>query len=75
VKQERKPNMPANQPITAETIGAMASQSLDLPLKASDTQATADLLNALAADMQALRKLPLGDEEPATTYAAVEALP
>jgi hypothetical protein len=33
------------------------------------------MLNALAADMQAFRKMPLGDDEPATTYAAVEGQP
>jgi hypothetical protein len=33
------------------------------------------MLNALAADMQGFRKLALGDEEPATTYAAAEGQP
>jgi hypothetical protein len=62
-------------PITPETVTAIASQSLGIPLTEADAQATAAMLNALAADMQAFRKMPLGDDEPATTYAAVEGQP
>jgi hypothetical protein len=64
-----------NAPITPETVAAIASQSLGMPLTEADAQATAAMLNALAADMQAFRKMPLGDDEPATTYAAVEGQP
>ncbi|MBI3863984.1 MAG: hypothetical protein HY290_19035 [Planctomycetia bacterium] len=53
----------------------MAVQMLGMPMSQANAGATAALLNGLAADMQALRKLPLGDEEPATTYAAVEGQP
>lgn len=67
--------MAETQPVTTETVSAMAAQLLGLPLSAANAGATAGLLNALAADMQALRKLPLGDDEPATTYAAVEGQP
>lgn len=62
-------------PVTTETVTAMAAQLLGMSLKPSDTAATAGVLNSLVADMQALRKLPLGDDEPATTYAAVEGQP
>jgi len=64
-----------NAPITPETVAAIASQSLGMSLTEADAEATAAMLNALAADMQAFRKMPLGDDEPATTYAAVEGQP
>jgi hypothetical protein len=67
--------MPATQPVTAETLNASANQLLGVPLTPANAAATATVLNALAADMQSLHKLPLGDEEPATTYAAVEGQP
>src|SRR6266849_3029697 len=60
------------QPVTVETVSAVAVQLLGTPLTPANAAATAGLLNALAADMHALRKLPLGDDEPATTYSAVE---
>jgi hypothetical protein len=62
-------------PITPETVAAIASQSLGMSLTQADAQATAAMLNALAVDMQAFRKMPQGDDEPATTYAAVEGQP
>ena len=62
-------------PITPETVAAIALHSLSIPLSEADSQATAAMLNALAADMQAFRKMPLGDDEPATTYAVVEGQP
>jgi hypothetical protein len=62
-------------PITPETVAAIASQSLGMSLTEADARATAAMVNALAADMQAFRKMPLGDDEPATTYAAAEGQP
>jgi hypothetical protein len=53
----------------------MALQLLGMPLGEANAAAAAGMLNALAADMQGFRKLPLGDEEPATTYAAAEGQP
>ncbi len=67
--------MPEPLPVTAETVTAMAAQLLGIPLKPGDAAATAGVLDSLVVDMQALRKLPLGDDEPATTYAAVEGQP
>lgn len=67
--------MPDVDPITAETVAKMATQLLRLPLTPADAAAAAGMLNGLAADMQAFHKMPLGDEEPATTYAAVEGVP
>jgi hypothetical protein len=67
--------MPEVDPITAETVTKMAAQLLRLPFTPADAAATAGMLNGLAADMQALRKMKVDDEEPATTYAAVEGEP
>ena len=67
--------MPETQPITVETVTNMAAQLLGVPLAPADAAAAAGLLKALAADLQSLRKMSLGDEEPATTYAAVEGQP
>jgi len=63
------------EPITAETIESIAVQILAMAVAKSDAAAAAALLNALAADMEAFRKMSVGDEEPATTYAAVEGAP
>jgi hypothetical protein len=73
--RKEKRNVPETIPITPETVTAMALQFLGMPLIEADAAATAGMLNALAADMQVFRKLPLGNEEPATTYAAVEGQP
>ncbi len=67
--------MPETIPITPETVAAMALQLLGMPLTEADAAAAARMLNALAADMQAFRRMKPGDEEPATTYAAVEGQP
>ncbi len=67
--------MPKPEPITAETVANVAKQFLGEPLSDENAAAAAVLLNNLAADMQAFRAMQLGDEEPATTYAAVEGQP
>jgi hypothetical protein len=67
--------MPETIPTNPETVAAMAVQLLGMPLTDADAAAAAGMLNALAADMQAFRKMELGDDEPATTYAAVEGQP
>ncbi len=67
--------MPETIPTSPETVAAVALQRLGMPLTDADAAAAAAMLNALAADMQAFRKMKLRDEEPATTYAAVEGQP
>lgn len=67
--------MPKTEPITAETVANIAKQFVGQPLAQADIAAAAGTLNALAADMQAFRALKLADEEPATTYSAVEGQP
>jgi hypothetical protein len=67
--------MPETIPITPDTVAAMALQLLGMSLTDADAAAAAGMLNALAADMRAFRRMNLGDEEPATTYAAVEREP
>jgi hypothetical protein len=63
------------EPMTAETVAQMAAQTLGITVTQADAAATAELLNALALDMKSFRQMPLGDDEPATTYAAVEGEP
>jgi hypothetical protein len=60
---------------TPPTNADLATQLLGRPLTEADAAAAAAMVAALAADMQAFRRMPLGDEEPATTYAAVEGEP
>ncbi|MGE5195168.1 MAG: hypothetical protein ACM3U2_21965 [Deltaproteobacteria bacterium] len=67
--------MPETIPITPDTVAAMALQLLGTPLTDADAAAAAGMLNALAADMRAFRRMNLGDEDPATIYAAVEERP
>ena len=67
--------MPETTPIKPDTVAAMALQFVGISLTEADAEATAGMLNALAADMQGFRKLALGDVEPVTTYAAVEGQP
>ena len=67
--------MAQQHPITADTVSHIAEQMLRNPLSPADAAAAAGMLNALAADMQALRKLDVSAEEPATTYAAIEGHP
>ena len=61
--------------VTPQTLANVAQQFLDCPLTDEHATAAAGVLNALAADMQGFRKLALGDEEPAPTYAAAEGQP
>lgn len=67
--------MPKPEPVTPDTITNIARQLLGQPLSKNDAAAAAGMLNALAADMQAFRAMQPEDEEPATTYSAVEGEP
>jgi hypothetical protein len=58
--------------IAAETVAQIAAQTLRIDLSPANAAAAAGMLNALAADMEEFRRMPPGDHEPATTYAAVE---
>jgi len=60
---------------TPPTNADVATQLLGRPLTEADSAAAAATVTALVADMQAFRQMPLGDEEPATTYAAAEGEP
>ena len=67
--------MPKPEPVTPDTPTNIASQLLGQPLSESDAAAAAGLLTLLANDMRAFRAMQPGDEEPATTYSAVEGEP
>jgi hypothetical protein len=56
------PNEPLTTPFTS-------------PLREQDRQAVADLLKALAADMQASRAMKLGEAEPVVVYRPDEVTP
>src|SRR5262245_37334601 len=57
-------DMPETTPIKPETVAALGLQFVGISLTDEQTAAAAGVLNALAGDMQAFRKLALGDEEP-----------
>ena len=59
-------------PITSETVSRIAADFLHQPLAPEDLASTVTTLNALAADMMAFAKFPVGDVEPATEYAPEE---
>lgn len=58
---------PGGAPYTAPRIAQLAADG-GLPVPLSDHQAVANLLNALAVDMAPLRRLAVGEREPATFY-------
>jgi hypothetical protein len=67
--------MPEAQPVTRETVAQMAVEIVRIAVPESQQAPVAELLNALAADMQAFRQMDVGGVEPATVYAAVEGQP
>ena len=62
------PQAPAN--ITPETVARMTAEVVGTPVNAKDRRAVADMLQALTADMAALRRLNVGAAEPAFHYDA-----
>ena len=60
--------MATPSPLTPETLTLLAAEVVGVTLREQDLKATADLLNALSADMRAFRVMDVGDDEPATTY-------
>lgn len=61
--------------VSPESINRVAVEIVRFPIASAHQAAVAGLLNALAADMQAFRKMDLEKVEPATTYAAAEGQP
>lgn len=59
-------------PITSETVARVAADFIHQPLTPEDLAATVTTLNALAGDMTAFIKFPVGDVEPATEYVPEE---
>lgn len=64
--------MSERKQITAATIEAMADQFVGVELSADQKSGVAGLLNALAADMQAMRDMKLGNTEPAPIFEAIQ---
>ena len=66
------PDPRSPSPVTPETIARMAGEIVKIPVKDKDHRAVADLLQSLAADMTGLRRLHVGEAEPAFVYDAAE---
>jgi hypothetical protein len=64
--------MQTPQNILPETIASMAKQLVGLDLPPDDQQRVADLLNALAPEIQAMRRMDVGMHEPSPTFEASE---
>ena len=63
--------MQPQKPVSTDTIQKMAQELLGLDIDAAEQDSVVGLLNALTTDMQALRSMDVGIEEPAITYEAV----
>jgi len=61
--------------VTPETVGRMAAEVVGVPVGEKHRQAVAELLQALAGDMAALKRLDVGAAEPASVFDAGEAAP
>lgn len=55
---------------TSETITTIAQEILGDRVLPEDVPAITGLVGALLGEMTAMRKLPVGEHEPATTYKA-----
>ena len=55
-----------------ELIERMAAEVVATPVPERDRQAVADLVSALFTEMQPLRRMNVGTDEPATRYDAGE---
>jgi hypothetical protein len=58
--------------VSAETIARMAAEIVGTPVAARDRAAVADMLQSLAADMAAVKRMNVGSTEPATVYDPAE---
>ena len=64
--------MQPEKTLSTETIEKVAVELLGLEIDPAERAGVAGLLDALAADMHALRGADVGTAEPAITYEAVE---
>ena len=60
------------RPIVVETIAGMASQLSEIDLSHDEQQRVVGLLSALFSDMQAMRNMDVGANEPALVYEPLE---
>jgi hypothetical protein len=61
--------------IKEETIAGMAVEIVRTPIAEKDRKAVTDMVEHLAADMTAMRRLNVGEAEPALVYAPTEERP
>ena len=59
--------------IAPDTLGRVAEEILDVPLKEAERKGLAELAGFLAADMAACRRMKVGEAEPALIYDPSEA--
>lgn len=62
--------MPPRKKLIAGTIAQMDEQLLAAGVRIEDLRPTAELLEAITAEMDAMRAMDVGVDEPATTYDA-----
>ena len=67
-----RPDSEPSAKVTPETIARMAGEIVGTPVKEKERKAVADLLQALAANMAALRRMDVGSAEPAFTFDSTE---
>ena len=58
----------ATQPYSAEIVARLADPFLSVKLSEAELQQIADLLNALSAEMQSMRDMDVGTDEPAPVF-------
>ena len=64
--------MPTPKQTSPETVSHMAEQLVGIELGADDQKRVADLLNALADEMKAMRDMDVGTDEPAPVFEATK---
>jgi hypothetical protein len=61
--------------IREETITAMSAEIVRAPIAEKDRKSVTDMVEHLAADMQSMRRLNVGEAEPASVYIPTEERP
>lgn len=65
--------MPESYTLESETVGALYEQLVHAPVPESDVETVTTLLNDLVADMDAMRRMDVGETNPATVYEVSDA--
>jgi hypothetical protein len=68
-----KPDPQSPPKVTPETVGRLSAEVVGTPVDEKYRKAVAEMLQALAADLAALRRLDVGAAEPAFVFDPAEA--